>query len=361
MRSALPIGLTLCLLLSLFTPIETVFADDKAAIEAAKKTLEDKGLKTRGSSWLLDSEIDLAQDMRELRKAKLAVDKVERDQRSIDRKIRQAKAFIAQKQYEFDKLRDKLTKAQSAIQQNQLIAEMQKAKQFIEEAIKVKQENENKMEAARREAREVYVEQVLIMSNKVGKVAAEYDALEKDAAVTGAVKSLNDAGLKYSLGPGSLFKANQTLVARYKDEILSGDIKLRPEGNVFWVEVIINGKSRREMVLDSGASLLSIPADMAKELGLMPSADDPIVRLALADGKIVDAKLMVLDSVQVGEFVVNNVECAVLPESLIAAQPLLGGTYLNKFTYKIQSDKGTLTLVRLKGANDNASDEKKKD
>ena len=304
MRSKTLTVLTAALSLAMLMPAARVRAD----AEAAKKTLEDKGLEARGSTWVLDAEIKLAQDMRDLRKAKLDVEKVERDQRSIDRKIRQAKAFIAQKQYELNKLRDKLTKAATAIQQNQLIAEMQKAKEYIEEAIKVKQENENKMEAARRDEREKFVEIVLDMSNKVDNVAKKYEAMEKDEAVTGAIKTLNDAGLKYSLGPGSVFKANQTLVTRYKQEILSGDIELRAEGNVFWVEVIINGKSRREMVLDSGASLLSIPADMAKELNLVPSKDDPDIRLSLADGKIVDAKLMVLDTVQVGQFIVNDVE-----------------------------------------------------
>ncbi len=103
------------------------------------------------------------------------------------------------------------------------------------------------------------------------------------------------------------------------------------------------------MILDSGASIVCIPADLARELELVPGPNDPTVRMQLADGKIIEGKSMMLKSVRVGTFTIENVESAVLPESLVGAQPLLGGSFLNNFTYRLDADAGQLHLAQVGG------------
>ena len=71
--------------------------------------------------------------------------------------------------------------------------------------------------------------------------------------------------------------------------------------------------------------------------------------MTLADGKVVEGKQMMLKSVRVGTFTIENVECAVLPESLIAAEALLGGSFLNNFTYRLDADSGQLHLAQVGG------------
>ena len=86
------------------------------------------------------------------------------------------------------------------------------------------------------------------------------------------------------------------------------------ENHIPMVEVTLNGKVTRTMILDSGGSTVAVPADLAKELEMVPGPNDPTIRLQLADGKIVEGKQMMLKSVRVGTFTIENVECAVLPE-----------------------------------------------
>src|SRR5690242_4010084 len=100
------------------------------------------------------------------------------------------------------------------------------------------------------------------------------------------------------------------------------------------------------MVLDTGAGLVVIPADLAKSMELVPAKDDPIVHLVLGDGKRVEAKQTILKSVRVGSFTVENVECAVLPPELVAAEPALGGSFLKHFTYKLDPAAGKLHLAQ---------------
>ena len=72
------------------------------------------------------------------------------------------------------------------------------------------------------------------------------------------------------------------------------------------------------------------------------------IRLTLADGKIVEGWLMSVKSITVGPFTVENVECAVLPENLIAAHPLLGGTFLKNFVYKLDLTAQKLDMSKVK-------------
>ena len=113
------------------------------------------------------------------------------------------------------------------------------------------------------------------------------------------------------------------------------------------VEVTLNGKLTQSMIVDSGASLIALPASMAAQVGLVPGPNDPKLHLQIGDGKIVEATKMVLESVRVGTFTVEKVDCAVLPASFVAAEPLLGGTFLNNFIYKVDTDAGKLHLAEL--------------
>ena len=326
------------------------------------KTLEARKLELRGSWYVSAGEVDLAKGLLELRKRKAAMDQVDRQFRSIDQKIKYAKALIAHHELEIKKLNQQLAQTQIAARQNQLIAKMNSYAAEIKEAVKFKQDNEEKMNKAYDEARQSYLEYALQLGQQTDKAVQEYADLAKDKAVTDAIEAAGaKIGRKVVLGPSKPFEVNVAGLQKYRDEIMAGTIDLETENNVHWVQVLINGKTRQSMVLDSGAGLVSIPADLAETLGLMPTNENPTVRLQLADGQIVEAKLMTLQSVRVGQFEVASVECAVLPKTLIAAQPLLGGTFLRHFTYKIDSDKRQLSLVKIKDAQDKAAENRKPD
>ena len=76
--------------------------------------------------------------------------------------------------------------------------------------------------------------------------------------------------------------------------------------------VVINEKRELEMVVDTGCSSMSLPHAIAVECGVNLAAGRAIP-VHVADGSVVQAKAVVLDSVRVGRFTAHNVECTVFP------------------------------------------------
>ena len=97
---------------------------------------------------------------------------------------------------------------------------------------------------------------------------------------------------------------------------------------------------------------------MAAKFGLRPGEKDPKIVLQLADGREIDGRLMKLASVRIGKFAVDNVECAVLGEDAIAAEPLLGMSFLEHFKFEIDAAAKKLTMVKVSGTDPTASSKK---
>lgn len=102
-----------------------------------------------------------------------------------------------------------------------------------------------------------------------------------------------------------------------------------------------------QMIVDSGAAEVTLTESTARALGLRPSKHDRAIKLVSADGRITVVHLMQLKSVQLGQFTVNNVECAVQPRSVKHADNLLGGTFLRHFEYRMDLAAGVLHLMPI--------------
>ena len=157
------------------------------------------------------------------------------------------------------------------------------------------------------------------------------------------LERIDDAAALVSLDP------DVHSLLRTPERILEVSVPVKMDSGVPTVEVTLNGKVTRTMTVDSGSSLVCIPADLAKDLALVPGPNDPEIIMQLADGKSHKARQMSLASVRVGTFTVENVDCAVLEADLISAEPLLGGTFLQNFIYKLDPKAGELHLARIGG------------
>ncbi len=325
---------------------------DKAS---AEKTLADKGLTKRGSYFVLEGETELAKKVSAARRSKSVMDRGLRDLRKEEAKLKRIKSYIAGKRFEARKWFKQLSEPNlTAARNNQIVAKLEliegELKEIEQGPLKKQQGVFNEVNGTYIEARDKYIAMVLESQADSKKLAKAYEDLSKDAAVTGAIKQLSEADeKKYVLGPSSVFKSQNAVAGTMARQIITEDIEVKVENDVPWVEVIINGKQRRSMVLDSGAGLISLPWDVAEGIGLTPSADTPVIRLQLADGKIVEGWQMEIKSVQLGPFKVDNVECAVLPKELVAAEPLLGGTFLKHFVYKLDLKNKRIDMARVKG------------
>ncbi len=101
----------------------------------------------------------------------------------------------------------------------------------------------------------------------------------------------------------------------------------------------VNGTSVRFLV-DTGASLVSLGASDARRLGIDASKGQPGIANT-ANGQTMVSRVK-LDTVRVGEIVLNNVDAMVHQQDMPFA--LLGMSFLNRM--EIQQDGQTMTLKK---------------
>ena len=336
---------TLTLMLLLCTavlPAMTTLADPA-------KTLEDAGLTRTGMEYVIEDETEIIRARTEIKKAQRALKDAEDDFRSAEKKIAKAQAYIAHLQREITEMKDKVRKSDS---QNEYARNMKAYDELVATIEKTQEERktfEKEQQVKIDDAKAAYIATMVTWVEKAAAVQAKYDELAKNEDITNAIKTVSEQDKrKYVLGPSRRFQSINRELTKAAGEYQRGAVDLRVENKTLWIDVRINGKPIRSMILDTGASSVSLPFLFAKDLGITVTDADPTVQLQMADGKIVDAKQVSLDSVQVGEFIINDVQAFVLPEELHAAPALLGNTFLSNFTYEVDPVRGKLILSRLK-------------
>lgn len=135
-------------------------------------------------------------------------------------------------------------------------------------------------------------------------------------------------------------------IQRIEQEIFSESIRLESERGSLYVDVVV-GKKNVRMVVDSGASMVTLPIRTATELGITVPVDARKLKMILADGREIPARAITLPRVRVGEFEANNVEAAVLDAAASNAEPLLGMSYLRNFKTELDPAGKTLKLLRV--------------
>jgi len=106
----------------------------------------------------------------------------------------------------------------------------------------------------------------------------------------------------------------------------------------FLAEGMVNGAHIRFMI-DTGATLVSIPVSEAARLGIDYQKGQPGYSI-LADGRRVASYRVTLDSVTIGDLTLLNVEGSVSQGSGI---PLLGMSFLNRTEMRQEGQNMTLT------------------
>jgi clan AA aspartic protease (TIGR02281 family) len=121
----------------------------------------------------------------------------------------------------------------------------------------------------------------------------------------------------------------------------SSTVPLHQVGAAMCATVVINEKRELEMVVDTGCTSMSLPHAIAVECGVNLAAGRAIP-VHVADGSVVQAKAVVLESVRVGHFTAHNVECTVFPPEVDKAPPLLGMSFLGRFKVQLNGDQMVL-------------------
>lgn len=120
-------------------------------------------------------------------------------------------------------------------------------------------------------------------------------------------------------------------------------INFAPGSRQIPLTAILNRSSNQKFIVDTGASMVTIPSSTAQELGLDVDDRSPIRRVFTAGG-IQYAPEVTLNSITVEGWEVNNVKALVLD---IPSQPewgLLGLNYLQRFRMDMNTLDGVLLL-----------------
>jgi clan AA aspartic protease (TIGR02281 family) len=110
------------------------------------------------------------------------------------------------------------------------------------------------------------------------------------------------------------------------------------------VTASINQGTTHEFIVDTGASMVTIPFSTARDLGIVISVRNPRRRVYTAGGEIY-APEVVLDSITLEDFTTYNVKALVMDLPNQPGVGLLGLNFLRRFRMDLNTDDGMLMLA----------------
>jgi len=199
------------------------------------------------------------------------------------------------------------------------------------------------LEARRERLRADHNRALIAYPKAVEQVNGYYEKLEQYVNIYTAGKSAFQE--KYGE------QASHAYFRRVEERLLVHQVKFRQKdipavrvGSHLLLDVLVDGKTKVRLMLDTGASVITLHEKIADQLGIPPDVGQAM-NVQLADGRKIPARLVVLKKVSVGDFAAENVEAAILkhpPDSL--SDGLLGMSFLRRFSMHYNLDAGILKL-----------------
>jgi len=118
-------------------------------------------------------------------------------------------------------------------------------------------------------------------------------------------------------------------------------IPFSKRGDMMVVDVTLNDRVSAPFVVDTGASDVSIPEEMASRLGIRIGPETPYRRYTTANG-VIAKPVITLDSVQAGEARLERVRASISSTMDVG---LLGGAFFNNFTFQVDPAANVIAVV----------------
>ncbi len=174
---------------------------------------------------------------------------------------------------------------------------------------------------------------------------------------------LNLLGVRLALADGDWATAEKLLYARQYPPALAGKInvlqdqietlknregkiviRFTPGANHVPVTARLNRSVTQPFIIDTGASMVTIPQSTAEYLGIQLSDNTPQRKIITAGG-VMRAYEVTLESIELQGWVVNNVNALVVDIPEQSDLGLLGLNFLNRFEMNLNSREGLLILA----------------
>ncbi|HEY7117432.1 MAG TPA: family 16 glycoside hydrolase [Tepidisphaeraceae bacterium] len=334
-----------------------VWGGQSVAQQAPEEVLKSKGLTKVGQAYLLDGDVKLPDDLRKLLHAKKLADDDAAKRAALQKDIAATRSSIADMEAQYRDLNQQLQKKRKndVYHRNQLGSQSNVVASNLRDAQRYLDERQAELSRMTGEPHETYAGVVLDLGERMDATAKRYEALAADAEVTGAIARLNTgAGPNFKLGPSSQFTRELVFVRNQRGLVNTGVVKFTMERGVPQVTATLNGSVTMPKIFDSGAAMVSLNADVARQLGMAAGANDPVIKLVAANGAVTEARVMTLKSLRVGQFTVTDVPCAIKP--MKGTDCLLGGTFLRNFVYRMDLGAGEIHMTQIGGKGQAAED-----
>jgi clan AA aspartic protease (TIGR02281 family) len=315
-------------------------------------------IKRGGSTYVLAAESDiqlkLSESQRIFKQLSIALRQRHDFEQAVDQRRRLVPGLLEERIYLNQQLRS--VNRQDVVTHNQIVARLNEINdqlslvQITTADPRRKQDIDNEVAQSRGR----YIQAVLDLRALVDSTLRQYAELAQDETIKSALEALRSKTKSpLKLGPSRGFDESVKQLAIREKSVLSRAVEMRHRGGVFEVDVTLNGRETIPMIFDTGASLVTLSSEFAAKIGLTPESSNQTVQLHDASGGITAAKMMTIPTVRVGPFTVNNVDCAVLPPNKRDVPLLLGQSFINQFTHKV--DNGRLLLSRVETPEPQAS------
>jgi clan AA aspartic protease (TIGR02281 family) len=129
-------------------------------------------------------------------------------------------------------------------------------------------------------------------------------------------------------------------------EILAKKELAKSNGAII-VKAIFPGNEPCYMILDTGATRVSLPMEMAEVLGLSDKLGDEI-ETGLADGNKAKGRSVIIPSVTVAGKTVRNVAGIIMPSPSPGTDGLLGMSFHNIFLIEIDTERNPQVILKDK-------------
>ncbi|WP_236626104.1 retropepsin-like aspartic protease family protein [Rhodopirellula baltica] len=336
-------------------PTETARATRySASVEAkAEKILHEAGLRRSGKSLIANESAEIARAMTALVKQRRELILQQKELDSVLGQVQQINDQIRASENQDGELNLQLARVagNDVASNNRIVALINanrtRVSQLRSQRTKT-QEQANEQRSSLNSKQADYAESVFQIRQDLDALRTLLAKTLEDPKVKIAVQVMNaNQGVPASISAVDILQTIELRLAKIEQEVFSESIPLEIERNgSLYVTASVNNQPIR-MIVDSGATLVTLTAEAAKELKVEIPTDAPLLRLVMANGDEISAKRVKLDSVRVGQFEAKNVSCAVLEPIATRADPMLGMSYLGEFKFEIDAAQKSLSMLRV--------------
>ncbi|SMP73980.1 clan AA aspartic protease, TIGR02281 family [Neorhodopirellula lusitana] len=325
----------------------------EAVVEKADAILKKAGLRRSGSSLQSTEASDLARVISSLSRKRRELRQVQNELAAVQAAIDQMDKMLARLNLTDGELNLQLTQiaGDDVIASNRIVAMINATRSQITETRRVRAE---KVELLRKNRAIVnseeasYAEQVFQIRKQIDAAGEKLKAQMQIGDVKIAIDVMNhNFDVPKEITVSEILRSISNRLASFESDVFQESIPLEvgPSGSLTVMASLNN--QPLSMVVDSGATVVTLPANTAIELKITIPGDASPVTLSLANGARIQGKRIFLDSLRVGQFEAKQVEAVVLEPIAGGVQPLLGLSFLDRYRFELDSNAKTLNLLEV--------------